>query len=76
MPAEKAAKLTAALGGVRQQQFLNIQYKLSGPADPNATYQFQYELKGGKGKQNSGLATGRQYPAGRFPATSSKWKVT
>jgi hypothetical protein len=59
MPAQPA-KLSATLTAMIQRQgnatLINVQYKLSGPADPNATYQFLYELKGGKGKNTGFLA--------------------
>jgi DNA-directed RNA polymerase subunit RPC12/RpoP len=72
MPAVKlAAVITATVQPQGKQVIMTVQYKLNGPPDPNATYQFFYELKGGKGKNN----TGWQVPANmQQPVSGMKLK--
>jgi hypothetical protein len=54
MPGVKlAATINAA---VNAKGIMTVQWKLNGPPDPNANYQFFYELKGGKGKNTGFLA--------------------
>jgi hypothetical protein len=77
MPAGKLkADLNAAVQIQGKQPYLAVQWKFSDKPDPAATYQFEYELRGGKGKNTGFIPVGQPVAGGQLKMQdSTNWPI-